>query len=157
RAGGTDFACEGSQLTRTSPRIAIRGLGSTRMSTPTLPNGVKIISVGEFTRSVKGLLEESYPAVWIAGEISNLARPSSGHIYLKLKDREAVLSAVIWRAVAYRLRFDPRDGLEVVARGRLTVYPPRGEYQLSIEEVHPKGIGAQELALRQLREKLFRL
>src|SRR5262249_32934880 len=102
------------------------------MIAPALPDGVKIISVGEFTRSVKGMLEDSSPAVWIAGEISNLARPSSGHVYLKLKDSEAVLGAVIWRAVAYRLRFDPRDGLEVIARGRLTVYPPRGEYQLVI-------------------------
>jgi exodeoxyribonuclease VII large subunit len=127
------------------------------MTSPTLPDGVKIISVGEFTRNVKGLLEDAYAAVWIAGEISNLARPSSGHLYFKLKDADAVLSAVIWRAVAYRLRFDPRDGLEVIARGRLTVYPPRGEYQLVIEELHPKGMGAQELALRQLREKLFRL
>jgi exodeoxyribonuclease VII large subunit len=127
------------------------------MASPTPPDGVKILTVGEFTRTVKGMLEETFPSVWIAGEISNLARPSSGHLYFKLKDSEAVLSAVIWRAVAYRLRFDLRDGLEVIARGRLTVYPPRGEYQLSIEEVQPKGIGAQELALRQLREKLFRL
>lgn len=135
----------------------MRGLSEPPMTSPTLPDGVKVITVGEFTRSVKGMLEESFPSVWIAGEISNLARPSSGHLYFKLKDSEAVLSAVIWRAVAYRLRFDLRDGLEVIARGRLTVYPPRGEYQLSIEEVQPKGIGAQELALRQLREKLFRL
>lgn len=127
------------------------------MTPPTVPAGVKVISVGEFTRSVKGLLEESFATVWVAGEISNLARPASGHVYLKLKDSEAVLGAVIWRAVAYRLRFEPRDGLEVIARGRLTVYPPRGEYQLVIEELHPKGIGAQELALRQLRERLFRL
>ena len=111
------------------------------MSSPTLPDGVKIISVGEFTRSVKGLLEETFPSVWIAGEISNLARPSSGHIYLKLKDSEAVLSAVIWRAVAYRLRFEPRDGLEVIARGRLTVYPPRGEYQLLVDAIEPRGKG----------------
>src|SRR6476646_8509922 len=65
------------------------------------------------------------------------------------------LRAVSWRGIALRLRFEPRDGLEVIARGKLSVYAPRGEYQLLVEELHPQGVGALELALRQLREKLF--
>jgi exodeoxyribonuclease VII large subunit len=120
------------------------------------PANVKILSVGELTRQVKGLIEEGFPPVWVAGEISNLSRPSSGHLYLTLKDAEAQLRAVLWRSAAVRLRFEPREGLEVLARGRLTVYVARGEYQLQIEELQPKGMGAAELGLRQLKEKLQR-
>lgn len=119
------------------------------------PAGAKVRGVGELTREVKALLENTFTAVWVAGEISNLTRPASGHIYLTLKDAEAQLRAVIWRSSVVRLRFALDDGLEVIVRGRLSVYPPRGDYQLYIEEVHPKGIGAQELALRQLKDKLL--
>ncbi len=124
---------------------------------PTIPEGVKIRSVSELTQEVKGLLEDAFPCVWVAGEISNLARPASGHLYLCLKDGNAQLRTVLWRSVAARLRFDLHDGLEVIARGRLSAYPARGDYQLNVEELHPKGLGAQELALRQLKEKLFKL
>jgi exodeoxyribonuclease VII large subunit len=127
------------------------------MSTDLFSDGAKVLSVSELTQEVKGLLEDGFPSVWVAGEVSNLARPSSGHLYLTLKDSQAQLRAVMWRGVALRLRFDLRDGQEVIVRGRITVYPPRGEYQLQIEELQPKGIGAQELALRQLKEKLSRL
>jgi exodeoxyribonuclease VII large subunit len=127
------------------------------MTSPTVPAGVKVLSVGELTREVKGLLEEAFPAVWVAGEISNLAHPSSGHYYLTLKDATAQLKAVLWRSIAWRLRFDLRDGMEVIVRGRLSVYGAKGEVQLVIEELHPKGLGAMEAALRQLKEKLFRL
>src|SRR5438132_9153287 len=122
-----------------------------------VPEGVKVCTVSELTQGVKSLLEEGFASVWVAGEIANLARPSSGHVYLSLKDAQAQLRAVIYRGVALRLKFDPRDGQEVIVRGRLSVYAPRGEYQLCIEELHPKGVGAQELALRQPKEKLFRL
>jgi exodeoxyribonuclease VII large subunit len=125
------------------------------MSPAAVPEGVKVRSVSELTAEIKGLLEEGFASVWVSGEVSNLARPGSGHLYLVLKDGQAQLRAVIWRGIALRLRFDPRDGLEVIVRGRLTVYPPRGDYQLVIEELHPKGIGARELALRQLCERLF--
>jgi exodeoxyribonuclease VII large subunit len=127
------------------------------MSFSPVPDGGKVISVGELTRTIKAVLEESFPWVWVSGEISNLARPTSGHIYLTLKDAEAQLRAVIYRSSALRLRFEPQDGLEVIVRGRLSVYPPRGEYQLLIEELQPKGLGARELALRQLKEKLVKL
>lgn len=126
------------------------------MTPSIVPEGVKILTIGELTREVKGLIEDGFPSVWTSGEISNLSRPTSGHLYLALKDAEAQLRAVIWRSVALRLRFDLREGHEVIARGRLSVYPARGEYQLVVEELHPKGLGALELALRQLKEKLFR-
>jgi exodeoxyribonuclease VII large subunit len=102
------------------------------------------------------MIEEAYSQVWVEGEVSNLARPSSGHIYLTLKDEEAPLRAVIYRGVALRMRFDLKDGLGVIARGRLILYLPRGEYQLQIEEIQQKGIGPLEEAFRQLREDLFR-
>lgn len=117
----------------------------------------KIRSVSELTNEVKTLLEEGFASVWVTGEISNLSRPSSGHVYLTLKDAQAQMSAVLWRGVALRLRYELRDGLEVIVRGRISLYPPQGKYQLVIEQLEPKGIGAVELALRQLREKLFRL
>lgn len=125
------------------------------MTAPTLPEGVKILTIGEITRSIKLLVEEAYPSVWVTGEIINWKKASSGHVYFKLKDAEAVLNAVLWRSIALRLRYDGKDGLAVVARGRLDVYAPTGEYKLVVEEMHPKGLGAQELALRQLKEKLF--
>jgi exodeoxyribonuclease VII large subunit len=124
------------------------------MSSPFPPPGIKVLSIGELTRSIKGLLEEGYSSVWVEGEVSNLSKPASGHQYMTLKDDEAPLSAMLYRAIALRMRFDLRDGMRVIARGRLTVFMPRGEYQFLIEEVQPKGIGPLELALRQLREKL---
>jgi exodeoxyribonuclease VII large subunit len=123
----------------------------------TLPQGIKVLSVGELNRTVQTLLEDAFPQVWVAGEISNCKRHSSGHIYLCLKDADAQLTAVIWRSTAGRLRFEPKDGQEVIVRGRATVYAARGSYQLVIDEVHIKGLGAQELALRQLKEKLHKL
>jgi exodeoxyribonuclease VII large subunit len=118
------------------------------------PDPADVLTVSALTGRIRGLLEGEFGYVWVAGEISNLVRPSSGHIYLSLKDEKACLRAVLYRGIGLRLRFDPRDGMEVVARGRISVYEPRGEYQLAIEELQPKGIGALELALQQLRERL---
>jgi exodeoxyribonuclease VII large subunit len=140
-----------------APIVLVKRRQESFMNPPFVPAGVKILSVAELTRQVKGLMEEAFPTVWVAGEISNVTKPSSGHLYLTLKDNDAQLRAVMWRSSNLRLRFEPRDGLQVIACGRLSVYPARGEYQLVVEELHPKGLGALELALRQLREKLLRL
>lgn len=118
------------------------------------PPGATVLTVGELTCAIKDLLEREHPSVYVQGEVSNLARPSSGHLYLTLKDEDSPLRAVVYRGVALRLRYDLRDGLDVIVRGRLTVYTPRGEYQLLVEEIHPRGIGPLELAFRQLKEKL---
>src|SRR5690242_2856862 len=112
------------------------------MTSPFPPDGVKVFTIGEVSRAIKTKLEEEFPVLWLTGEVSNLARPSSGHVYLTLKDAESQLRAVMYRGVAMRLRFDLKDGMEVIVRGRLNVYLPRGEYQLSVEELQPKGIGA---------------
>src|SRR5204863_311397 len=109
------------------------------MSFAGVPEGVKVRSVSEVTAEVKGLLEEGFASVWVSGEVSNLARPGSGHVYLVLKDGQAQLRAVIWRGIALRLRFDPRDGLEVIVRGRMTVYPPRGGARDRRDRGRPRG------------------
>ena len=121
---------------------------------PANPSTQRPLSVWELTSQIKDLLEAAFPTVWVAGEVSNFARPQSGHCYLTLKDDRAQLRAVMWRGVAIRTRFDLHDGLEVICRGHLDLYAARGSYQLVIEDVVPKGMGALELALRQLREKL---
>jgi exodeoxyribonuclease VII large subunit len=126
------------------------------MAGPAVPANAKVLTVSALTQQVRSTLETEFGAIWVAGEISNLARPASGHLYLSLKDDKATLRTVIYRGVGFRMRFEPRDGMEVVARGRLMVYEPRGEYQFAVEEIHPKGIGALELALQQLRERLGR-
>jgi exodeoxyribonuclease VII large subunit len=116
----------------------------------------RILSVCELTAQIKDVLEEAFPSVWVSGEISNFSRPQSGHCYLSLKDDQARIPCAMWRSVAGRVRFDLHDGLEVICRGRVEVYAPRGQYQMIIEHIEPKGIGALELALRQLRQKLER-
>jgi len=120
------------------------------------PSAQRPLSVWELTSQLKDLLEAAFPTVWVAGEVSNFTRPQSGHCYLTLKDDRAQLRAVLWRGVATRVRFDLHDGLEVICRGHLDVYVQRGSYQLVIEDIVPRGMGALELALRQLREKLAR-
>jgi exodeoxyribonuclease VII large subunit len=111
-------------------------------------------TVSELTREIKDQLESHYPDVWVTGEISNCRPARSGHVYLTLKDDQSQISAVIWRSTAARLKFDLADGLEVVARGGVEVYLPRGQYQLVIKQLTPKGVGALELAFRQLQERL---
>jgi exodeoxyribonuclease VII large subunit len=118
------------------------------------PPGTIVYRVGELARAVKTLLEEAHASVWVEGEVSNLSRPQSGHLYLTLKDEEAPLRAVVYRGIALRMKFDLRDGLKVIVRGKLTLYAPRGDVQLQVEEIQPKGVGPLELAFRQLKEKL---
>jgi exodeoxyribonuclease VII large subunit len=118
------------------------------------PAGERVLTVSQLTALLKGVVEESFPSVWVAGEISNFSQPQSGHCYFTLKDEGAQLRAVLWRTTATRLKLQLHDGLDVVCRGRLDLYPPRGSYQLVVDELQPKGMGALELALRQRREKL---
>jgi exodeoxyribonuclease VII large subunit len=113
-----------------------------------------VLSVSELSNLLRGVVEECFPRVWVAGEVSNCTRAGSGHIYFTLKDDQAQLKAVIWRSAAQRLRFDLRDGQDVIASGPIEVYPPRGQYQLVADKLIPQGVGALELALRQLQQKL---
>lgn len=113
-----------------------------------------VLSVTELTRQIKDAVEADFPAVAVVGEISNLTRASSGHVYLTLKDDNAQLRACMWRSAAARVKFDLTDGLEVVALGRVELYQARGSLQLIVERLIPQGMGALELAFRQLQEKL---
>src|SRR5579859_1423417 len=113
-----------------------------------------VLTVSQLTRQIKDAVEGNFPLVWVLGEVTNCQRAGSGHIYLTLKDESAQIRAVIWRNAAARLKFELRDGLEVVAAGPVEVYEARGTYQLIVEQLMPQGLGALELAFRQLCEKL---
>jgi exodeoxyribonuclease VII large subunit len=125
------------------------------MTPSSLPPGTQILSVADIVGTAKEVIEAGFPSVWVAGEVSNLTRAASGHLYFTLKDASAQLKAVVWRSSALRLRFQPTAGLAVIARGSLTIYPATGSFQIVCTELHPQGEGALDLALRQLREKLF--
>jgi len=110
--------------------------------------------VSELTARIKEQLEVAFPAVWVEGEISNLRTPGSGHAYFTLKDETAQLRAVLFRNRGRRIRFEPEDGMKVLAFGGLDLYPPRGEYQLVVELLEPKGVGALQYAFEQLKRRL---
>ena len=114
----------------------------------------KIYAVSEVTRMIKQELESAFPLLWVEGEISNFYRHQSGHLYFTLKDERSQLRAVMFRSMAQKVPFELENGLQVVSRGQINVYEPRGEYQLLVEVVEPKGKGALQLAFEQLREKL---
>ena len=114
----------------------------------------KFFTVSEITREIRTSLEHKLSNVCVIGEISNVRKPGSGHVYLTLKDKNAQLQAVVFRNTASRAKFELKDGMEVVSFGSITVYEPRGQYQLIINKIEPKGIGALQLAFQQLKEKL---
>jgi exodeoxyribonuclease VII large subunit len=114
----------------------------------------KVFTVSELTANVKYLLETNFQSVWVAGELSNVRIPASGHCYLTLKDAGAQIAGVIWRSTLARVKFEIEDGMKVAVRGSVTVYEPRGNYQIIIDKIEPEGIGALQLAFLQLRDKL---
>jgi exodeoxyribonuclease VII large subunit len=124
---------------------------------PALPKNLKPQSIGVFTARIKTVIEETFGSVCVVGEISSLSVPGSGHVYFTLKDKYAQLPAVMWKTAAQRHRYGMKDGMEVVVCGRLTVYPPHGKYQLSVDALFQTGVGKQDLALQQLKEKLKNL
>ena len=114
----------------------------------------RIYSVADLTAVVRELLEGAFPDAWVSGEISNARRAPSGHWYFTLKDDRAQLRCVCFRQDALYLKIKPRDGIAVIARGRVGVYEARGEYQLYVEVIEPQGVGALQLAFEQLKKKL---
>lgn len=115
-----------------------------------------ILTVTQLTRQVKDLLEGAFPEIWVAGEVSNLTAPQSGHIYFTLKDQQSQVRAVLFRSSQRNLKFTLQHGMEVVCRGRVGVYELRGEYQFIVEYVEPKGVGALQKAFEELKAKLER-
>ena len=120
-----------------------------------MPNGeMPVVSVTELVSALKEVVETALPPCVVEAEISNCRRSPAGHYYLTLKDENSEIGACIWRSTASRIRFDLKDGLNVLATGSLQVYVARGTCQFIINQVLPQGVGALELAFRQLQEKL---
>ena len=118
------------------------------------PTAPQVLTVSAITELIKRSLEDTFTSVCVLGEVSNLSRAASGHVYLTLKDEGAEIGAVIWRGTAQRIPFELKDGQEVVVRGKVAVYERRGRYQIVVSSVQPKGIGALQLAFLQMKEKL---
>lgn len=114
----------------------------------------KVLTVSQLTHLVQRTLESTFDSVWVSGEISDLSRPHSGHLYFTLKDEGAQIRGVIWRSTAQRLRFQLEEGQQVLCHGDLEVYPPRGTYQLVVRQVQPQGLGGLQLAFQQLQRRL---
>jgi exodeoxyribonuclease VII large subunit len=114
----------------------------------------QVLSVTDITRQIKSSLEQRFTRVWIQGEISNFKHHTSGHLYFTLKDEGAQISATMWRSRAAGLLFQPEDGMNVIARGGITVYPPRGNYQIDVDQLTPLGIGELQIAFERLKKKL---
>ena len=121
-----------------------------------LTSKVKIYTVWELTQEIKSTLEQTFPPLWVEGEISNLSRPLSGHIYFTLKDESSQIRCVLWRNIAESLPFQIEDGLHVIVLAKLSLYEKQGQYQLYVDDLHPVGIGKLELAFQQLKEKLYK-
>jgi exodeoxyribonuclease VII large subunit len=114
----------------------------------------EVLTVSQLNARVRLTLESGFQALWVAGEVSNLKIAASGHVYLTLKDSSAEVSAVMWRPIADRLRFELTDGLDVLVCADVTLYEARGRYQVLIRKIEPRGVGALQLAFRQLVDKL---
>jgi len=114
----------------------------------------RVWKVRDLVAAVRSHIEREYSDAWVEGEISNFRAPDSGHLYFTLKDGNAQIRVVMFRSSARLLRFRPADGLQVIARGRVTVYEDRGELQISAEYLEPKGAGSLQLAFEQLKTKL---
>src|SRR5450432_2810822 len=118
------------------------------------PMDRRIWSVRELVAAVRTHIECEYAVAWVEGEISNFRAHDSGHFYFTLKDQNSQLSAVMFRSQARLLRFRPENGMQVVVRGRVTIYEDRGQLQISAEYIEPKGAGALQVAFEQLKAKL---
>ena len=114
----------------------------------------KIYSVSELNAKIKFMVEDSFPFVWIFGEISNFRIPASGHFYFTIKDDASQISAVMFRGQQRQLKFVPADGMGITGMGRLSVYEPRGTYQIILEYLEPSGIGALQIAYEKLKKRL---
>jgi exodeoxyribonuclease VII large subunit len=124
------------------------------MLVPIQDQETAVFTVSELNGRIKALLESNYRFVWVKGEISNFRIPASGHYYFTLKDEQSQIRAVFFRAQHRHLRVVPEDGLQVICQGRISVYEPRGEYQLIVEIMEFQGRGVLQLAFEQLKAKL---
>ena len=124
------------------------------MSDENRSSNVAEFTVSEISYAVKASIEDQFGYVRVRGELGRVSRPASGHIYLDLKDEKSVLSGVVWRGVAGRLKVKPEQGLEVVATGKLTTFPGQSKYQMVIDHMEPAGAGALMALLEERKKKL---
>ncbi len=115
-----------------------------------------VYSVSEITRDIKLILENTFGEIWVEGEISNFKAATSGHFYFTLKDEATVIAAAMFARANRDVKFKIEDGLKTICFGRVEVYGPRGQYQIIVEKIEPKGVGAQQLAFEQLKNRLFK-
>src|ERR1700690_2977572 len=114
----------------------------------------RTLTVSELNAEIRELLDSAFSDIWVAGEISGVKLAASGHYYFTLKDAEAQLRCVCYKMAARYLKFKPQDGVAVLARGRVDLYDARGDLQLIVEAIEPRGHGALQLAFEQLKKKL---
>src|SRR6266436_6264230 len=139
----------------TLPAVNSTAMGSTdQLGFSFKPLERRIWTVRDLVSTVRTHIEREYGDVWVEGEISNFRAHDSGHLYFTLKDQNAQIRAVMFRSQARLLRFRPENGMQVVVRGRVTIYEDRGELQISAEYIEPKGAGALQIAFEQLKAKL---
>ena len=119
-----------------------------------LPSQRRILTVSELTSQIKSHLEAQFPFIWITGEISNFRVPVSGHFYFSLKDSRSQINAVMFRGQNNQLKFKLEDGMQINGIGRISLYEPRGTYQIILEYMEPSGVGALQVAFEQLKQKL---
>ena len=113
-----------------------------------------VYTVSELTKYIRMIVEESFPRIWVEGEISNFIHHSSGHMYFSLRDSGATLKCAFFKHANLKLKFKPKDGMKIIVFGTVSVYEARGDYQLIVENIEPKGIGALQLQFQQLKERL---
>ncbi|MGH8579879.1 MAG: exodeoxyribonuclease VII large subunit, partial [Gammaproteobacteria bacterium] len=121
---------------------------------PTLALTRDVYSVSRLVRETRGVLETHFPSLWVQGELSNLARPASGHLYFSLKDQECQVRCAMFRSRSLALGFQPQNGMHVLVRAKVSLYEGRGEFQLIVEYLEPAGEGALRLAFEQLKRRL---
>ena len=119
-----------------------------------MQNTTQILTVSDLTKEIRRTLEESFNQVSVIGEISNFKSHISGHWYFSLKDSDAVINCTMWKGFNQYVFFTPQDGMKIIVNGRLTVYPPRGSYQLDIRSMKPAGLGELQQAFERLKKKL---
>jgi exodeoxyribonuclease VII large subunit len=119
-----------------------------------LENSAQILTVSELTKEIRRMLEETFDQVSVIGEISNFKPHISGHWYFNLKDADAVISCTMWKGLNQYVFFTPQDGMKVIVNGRITVYPPRGSYQIDVRSMKPAGVGELQEAFEKLKKKL---
>src|SRR5688572_11139748 len=121
---------------------------------PEEPAVRRVLTVAQLTARIRTLLEQQFFEIWVEGELSGCRVWNNGHLYFTMKGAGAQIKGVMFRSALRLLRFKPQDGLRVVARGRVSVYDPKGEYQIACEHMEPEGLGARQLAFDQLKERL---